>query len=82
MTAHDKGLLATPDPHGQAALMLCESVVHLLVEKGLLDREEVAEAIEGVIGIKHEMAGHEESVAASEAAIGLLSTVIISLRAG
>lgn len=74
--------MTAPDAHGEAALMLCESLIYLLVEQGLLDGEKVAEAIEGVITIKREMAGRSETVAASRTAIGLLTTIGLSLRAG
>ena len=36
------------DPQGRVALMLCETLFHLLVEEGVITREIAIEAIEGV----------------------------------
>ncbi len=70
-----------PDPHGQAALMLCESLAHLLIARGTLAREELVEAIDGVIEVKREIAGTSESVVVSVASIVLLRAVAQSLSA-
>jgi len=45
----------THDPEGRAALMLCESLIHLLMEKGVLGKAEVCQAIEGLEEITREM---------------------------
>lgn len=71
----------TPDPHGQAALMLCESLACLLVERDLVSAEQVTNAIEGVIEVKREIAGTSESVVVSVASITLLRAVAQSLSA-
>ena len=34
------------DPQGQAALMLCESLVHVLVERGVISLREALEAVD------------------------------------
>ena len=73
--AHD------PDPHGQAALMLCECMLILLVEEGYLPKERVLDAIADVIDVKQEMAGRTESVVVSMTSIGLLRAVAQSLSA-
>ena len=70
-----------PDPHGQAALMLCESVLLLLVEQGIIDKVQAFDAIEGVIEVKQEMAGVSESVVVSLASITLLRAVARSISA-
>ncbi len=70
-----------PDPHGQAALMLCEGLALLLIEKGFLLREQVVEAIDGVIEVKQEIAGVDESVVVSMTSIGLLLGVARSVAA-
>jgi hypothetical protein len=72
---------ANPDPHGQAALMLVESLLLLLVEQGILQKEQVIEAIEGVVEIKQEIAGRSESVVVSMVSIGLLRAVALSVSA-
>jgi hypothetical protein len=52
-------ILEGPDPHGQAAILLCESLLHLLVEQGVLSQEKVVEAIEGVAELIEETAGRK-----------------------
>jgi hypothetical protein len=73
--------LMTPDPHGQAALMLVESLLLLLVEQGVLQKEELIEAIDGLVEVKQEIAGSSESVVVSMVSIGLLGAVATSLAA-
>ena len=70
-----------PDPHGQAALMLCECLLLLLVEEGHLPKDRVLEAIGDVIDVKREIAGRTESVVVGIASIGLLRAVAQSLAA-
>ena len=70
-----------PDPHGQAALMLCESVLLLLIEKGVIKKDETTELIEGVIEVKQEIAGVRENVVVSLASIVLLRAVARSISA-
>jgi len=43
--------MPAPDPHGQVALMLCESLFHVLVEQQIITREQAIEAIEAIEGI-------------------------------
>ncbi|HTI03373.1 MAG TPA: hypothetical protein VL752_20700 [Acidisoma sp.] len=71
----------TPDPHGQAALMLCESVLLLLIDKGVIDKDQAADAIDGVIEVKQEIAGVSESVVVSLESITLLRTIARSISA-
>jgi hypothetical protein len=70
-----------PDPHGQAALMLVEGVLLLLIEKGIIDKVQAADAIDGVIEVKKEIAGVSESVVVSLASITLLQAVARSVLA-
>lgn len=67
--------------HGQAALMLVESVLLVLIETGTVDKERILEAVETVISSKRALADKEENRAVSAAAIGLLSGIANSLRA-
>ena len=46
--------MPAPDPHGQVALMLCESLLHLLVEQHVITLEQAIEAIEGIAELTHE----------------------------
>ncbi len=70
-----------PDPHGQAALMLCDGLLLLLIEKGILEKDRVADIIEGLIEVKQEIAGVRESVVVSMASIALLRAVARSIAA-
>ena len=74
-------MTSTPDPHGQAALMLCESLALLLIAEGILPKSQVAEAIDGIVEVKQEVAGVSESVVISVASIGLLRTIARSINA-
>ncbi len=71
----------TPDPHGQAALMLCESLMILLVEDEVIRKEQAIDAIDTVIEVKQEIAGTAESVVVSVASIVLLRAIAQSLSA-
>ncbi len=71
----------TPDPHGQAALMLCEGLALLLIERGAITREEAVDVIDGLVELKHEMALTTESPVVSVASILLLQSVARSMSA-
>jgi hypothetical protein len=64
-----------PDPHGQVALMLCESLFHLLVEKGVLSHQTALEAIEGVAELIEETADHDFQAVNARAAAVLIDTI-------
>jgi len=69
--------MAKADPHGEVALLLCESLLHVLVEQQVISREAALSAIESV----HELT--EESVEATAAEIGSPSpTTLIERIAG
>ena len=60
------------EPYGEAALMLCESLLHLLVDEGLIAKEKALEALEGVA----ELAGERpENDARAESKPGFASLV-------
>ena len=48
--------MSCPDPHGRVALMLCESLLHVLVERGMLTKANAIEAIDTVADLTQEMA--------------------------
>ncbi len=76
------GLMKTaPDPHGQAALMLIESLSLLLVEEKVIQKDQVIEAIDGIIEVKQEIPGTSDSAVVSIVSIGLLRAVVGSLSA-
>ena len=61
--------------------MLCESLMIILIESGLLPKEETLEAIASIVEVKQEIAGTKESVVVSVASIRLLQTIAQSLAA-
>jgi hypothetical protein len=66
----DKGWEAATsrDPQGRVALMLCESVLHVLVEEGVLTKAKAMEAIETVAELTREMADGNPAIDAQIAA--------------
>jgi hypothetical protein len=42
------------DPQGRVALMLCESILHVLVEEGVITKTKAIETIEGVAELTRE----------------------------
>lgn len=84
--SEDKGkvLPPTPEPdaHGQAAMILVESLIHVLVEKALLTNDEAVNVIETASQIKHEVAvAAGESFGRMQASLDLLTKVEVSFRA-
>ena len=70
-----------PDPHGQAALMLCEGLMLLLIEQSVITKKDAAQAVEDIIDVKQMIAGDTESVVISMTSIGLLRAVSQSMSA-
>lgn len=62
------------DPHGFVALMLCESVIHVLVERGVIQKTMAMEAIQTVVEVMREMADANPGVS-SAAAADLISKI-------
>lgn len=72
---------ASPDPFGQAALLLVESLLHALIEKKLLSVDEAVVIVEGAAEVKVEIApdlGDTPEVLAKS--LDLLSAITTSLR--
>ena len=63
------------DPQGRVALMLCESLFHLLVEEGVITKAKAMEAIEGVTELTREMAEAGNPAAASSIATDLVEAI-------
>ena len=42
------------DPDGRVSLMLTESILHLLADEGLISKEKVLDAINGLLELAHE----------------------------
>jgi hypothetical protein len=67
--------LEGPDPHGEVALMLCESLFHLLVEQGVLSQQTALEAIDGVAELIEETADHDLPPINARAAAVLVDSI-------
>ena len=52
----DPPVIIEPDAHGQAALLLTESLIHALVDKGQLSVADAVEVIETAADVKVEVA--------------------------
>jgi hypothetical protein len=52
----EREAMSPVDPLGRVALMLCESVLHVLVEEGVLTKAKAIEAIETVVELTREIA--------------------------
>jgi hypothetical protein len=63
------------DPHGLVAMMLCESLLHVLVEQGAVSRQTVIEAIEGIAELLDEAAERDFQAVNARAAAVLVDTI-------
>ena len=45
-----------PDPHGQVALLLCESLLHVLIEQRVISREAALSAVQSVLEVTEDAA--------------------------
>jgi hypothetical protein len=66
---------------GKAALMLCESLFHLLVEKGVITKTKALEAIEGVAEIVREDTDREQTSDNGARVLALIETITESFAA-
>ena len=72
----------SPDyAHGQAALMLCESLLHLLVEEGVITKTKAIEAIDGVAELARESTKLDGRRAKLSHAMALVETIADSFAA-
>jgi hypothetical protein len=63
------------DPQGRVALMLCESVLHVLVEEGVLTKTKAIEAIETVVELTREISEVWPPDITNQVAIGLVEAI-------
>ena len=68
------------DPFGLAAMMLCESLLHALVDAGILPRELALETVQSVLEVAHDMADQGE-VPARASAADVLQEIATSFEA-
>ena len=71
-----------PDAHGQAALLLAESLLHGLVARALISPREAIEIVEIAADVQHEIGqqGAKANGNGNPAPSILLATIINSLR--
>ena len=55
-TAVGSPVIVEPDAHGQAALLLTESLIHMLVERGAITNKEAVEVVQVAAEVKAEVA--------------------------
>jgi hypothetical protein len=70
-----------PD-EGEAALFACEALIHVLVDKGVVVKTDVAEALEDAAEAKWKMAGDGEEPERHRSAAMLLGQLAFSIRSG
>jgi hypothetical protein len=73
--------MPSPDQHGLAALMLCESLMHVLVEEGILPKGKALDAINTVAELMHELDHKGPSLAARPKASELIDAIAATFAA-
>jgi hypothetical protein len=61
-------------PHGRVALMLCESLIHVLVEVGVIRKTTAMQAIDTVVELTREMTEADPSVI-NQTAVDLVTEI-------
>lgn len=81
---HPAGGAATrrePDAHGQAAMLLVESLIHGLIARSVISVEEAVEIVEMAAEVKAEVAAElGDSAATLHRSLGLLESISLSLK--
>ena len=67
--------MPVPDPDGQVSLMLCESILHILVEEGVISKEKALEAIDGVVELARENDEIGQRRSAGRSAVQLIKAI-------
>lgn len=72
--------LAEPDAHGQAAMLLSESILHGLIARSVLTVPEAIEIVEVAAEVKEEIAAElGDSAATMNRSLALLGAIRLSL---
>ena len=72
-----------PAPHGHAALLIVESLIHVLIAKNLLTMAEAEEVIDVAADVMVDMKNVDEAPNANlRRCLGLIEQISISLRRG
>jgi hypothetical protein len=69
------------DPHGRIALMLCESLLYILIEEGVISRRKAMEAVATVVELSREMAESGDAAEDAAGATRLIEMIAKSLEA-
>ena len=69
------------DPHGRVALMLCESLIHVLIEEGVISQGKAMEAVATVLELSREMAETGDLVEDAAGKTRLIAMIAKSLEA-
>ena len=78
--ARAKGPLPEPDAHGQAAMLLTESLIHGLVARGVITVEDAVDIVAAAAEVKEEIAGDlGDSPATMQRSLNLLRSIRSSL---
>ncbi len=75
--AQKKQLEWEPDPHGQVALMLCESLLHELVENGVITKAQVLGVIDTVVELAREAAESDRPLGSTRTRAQTQSATVI-----
>jgi hypothetical protein len=67
--------MAAPEPDGEVSLMLCESILHLLVEEGVISKEKALDAIDGVVELARANDEVGQRPSASRSAVQLIEAI-------
>lgn len=80
MPSNDPVPVPAPEPHGQAALILVESLIHQLIEKSILTPGDAIDIVGSAIDVQTDIVADEEARSAEMAqAHLLLSSILRSL---
>jgi hypothetical protein len=73
-------VMQSAEPNGKVALMLCESLIHLLVEEGVLAKQKALEIIESVAELAREVAEDETTPDVKPNAAAIAETIAASFK--
>jgi hypothetical protein len=66
------------DPYGLTSLLLCESLIHVLVEAGVIPKATAMEAIKTVVEVTQELAAAHPTLKSHIAAAHLITEIAAS----
>lgn len=70
-----------PDPHGQAALLLVESLIHGLLSRSVISVAEAVEIVETAVEINSELAAEQaDSNVTTDKSLAMLAAISASLQ--